>query len=111
MNPFRRPAPDTPAHPDVPAEGLHETVARLTEERDGVSVRLDEVSRERNELLDETERLAKERDEVAAERDDLSARSLPAYGTASSWPLWTLLPDQGTPIGDELAQRYGVESS
>lgn len=107
MKPLRRPM--TPLLPDrlparTPGENLHETITRLTGERDGVMVRLDEVSRDRNELLDETERLAKERDELLTERDDLSARSLPCYGTATSWPL---LPDQGTPIGDELAQQYG----
>lgn len=90
MKPPRRPV--TPPLPDsLPARTPGEDpITRLTEERDGVMVSLD--------------LMAKERDGLAAERDDLAARSLPCYGTATSWPL---LPDQGTPIGDELAAQYG----
>jgi hypothetical protein len=103
MSPLRRPAAAPPEPESLPVRIPGHDLAALEKERDGLQGRLAEVTLDRNNLIRESERLCKERDDLVVERDDLSTRSLPSLTSLT----WEQVPDQGSPIGDDLATRSG----
>jgi hypothetical protein len=76
---------------------------RLEDELDEARGRAEVAEAELRTALEDLATVGAERDAAVVERDDLSVRSLP-YLESRDWPQ---VPDQGAPIGDEIAGQYG----